>query len=544
MTDTTTSPKDGALSAQNAYVSLLSRSGHFGDVGPPPLPGLRPLPTAEALRALTDAPKDEIPNSARLSVLYDLAREDFPDRQYAQEEYRALASSVVGDRDLDPDELLRDLDDASTRNVPFHTTPTGQALENHEVAFIGESVCTVQKVKVGGLTGTWIYSEFETDARFENVSAWVDPQQWPVLAPFMFKGMRVVGAPRPLAIPGQGTDHWHGVFHEEVQLFDRISALLHCDHWKDGDRAAGMTFELEFSPDGQLDVDRGFITVNNIRLANGDPGCRVQALKIVGFTADIWDTFAEHVCPWWTEFLRGAVQDSPNPPKPTVPASPGQGLEPDDLIEAWTSFFGTSARVYLDLFDDISARAVSGGYSHSDWLADGTRLWSRLAKDWVKAWTYGLEKLPEVTREGGTHGLDLRPPPTTTTPATPATPSTATQTSGTQPATTSPASTPVPSPAAVAPGLDDLVLPVPGLGEGERPVASDLTSIEARPATIAARDVSVTVVELPDGTRGVRLRTSGTSAPPPGLYVGALLRTAVGPTLAPVQLYVSGASRP
>ena len=77
-TDTTTSPKDGALSPQNAYVSLLSRSGHFGDVGPPPLPGLRPLPTAEALRALTDAPKDEIPNSARISVLYDLAREDFP----------------------------------------------------------------------------------------------------------------------------------------------------------------------------------------------------------------------------------------------------------------------------------------------------------------------------------------------------------------------------------------------------------------------------------------------------------------------------------
>lgn len=89
-----------------------------------------------------------------------------------------------------------------------------------------------------------------------------------------------------------------------------------------------------------------------------------------------------------------------------------------------------------------------------------------------------------------------------------------------------------------------MVLSVPGLGEGERPVASDLTSIEARPAIIAARDVSVTVVNLPDGTRGVRLRTSGTSAPPPGLYVGQLLRTAGGPTLAPVQLYISGAQRP
>ena len=178
---------------------------------------MRPLPTAEALRALTDAPKDEIPNSARLSVLYDLAREDFPDPQYAQEEYRALAT-LVGDRDLDPDELLRDLDDASTRKVPFHTTPTGQALENHEVAFIGESVCTVQKVKVGGLTGTWIYSEFETDARSRAVDL-ARPSRlarWPVL----LQGDGVVGPPRPLPSPGRGP-HWHGVFHEEVQLFDR-----------------------------------------------------------------------------------------------------------------------------------------------------------------------------------------------------------------------------------------------------------------------------------------------------------------------------------
>ena len=295
--------------------------------------------------------------------------------------------------------ILNDLHESSSREAPFHTTATGQALDPHEVAFVGESVCTVQRVRVGDLTGTWIYSEFDTDAPFESVSEWVDPRNWPRLAPFMFKGMNVVGAPRPLAITGQGTDHWHGVFHEEVQLFNRISALLHCDHWRDGDRAAGMTFELDFSPDGQLDIDRGFITVTNIRLENGDSACRVQALKIVGFTADIWDRFAERVCPWWTDFLRGAVRGSSSAPKPTEPASPPASLDPEDLIGAWTSFFGTSARVYLDLFEDINARAVSGAYSPSDWLADGSRFWSRLAKDWVQAWTYGLEKLPEFTSQ-------------------------------------------------------------------------------------------------------------------------------------------------
>jgi hypothetical protein len=533
MTDPSESPEAGVVTPQDAYVSLLIRSGHFGDATPPSLPGLGPVPTADALRALTDAPKDEIPSSVRIAVLYDLARQGFPNRESAQEEYRRLAQSVGG-RDVEPDQLLKDLDDASSREVPFHTTSSGQALGPEVVAFVGESVCTVQTVKVGDLTGTWIYSEFDTDAPFESVTEWVDPRSWPDLAPFMFKRMDVVGAHRPLAIAEQGTDHWHGVFHEEVQLFDRISALLHCDHWKDEDRAAGMTFELAFSPDGQLNVDRGYIAVTNTGLEKGEQGCRVQALKIVGFTEDKWDELAQFVCPFWTDFLRGAVRGAASPPKPTEPSSPTSppgSPGPEDLVEAWTAFFGTSARSYLDLFEEINARAVSGRYSPSDWLADGSRFWSRLAKDWVQAWTYGLDRLPEVARDAGGSGFVPPPPPSPPSSPSPSSPSPHAR-AGLRGLST-----------AVPGRLDDLVIAVPGLGADDRPVASDLKAIEARPATIAAREVSVTVVDLPDGTRGVRLRTSDTSAPP-GLYVGTLLRSEGGPPLVPVQLYVSGALTP
>ena len=81
MTDPNVSTAEGKVTPQDAYVSLLTRSGHFGEAGPPPsIPRLGPVPTAEALRALAEAPKDEVPNSVRLSVLYDLARRGFPDR--------------------------------------------------------------------------------------------------------------------------------------------------------------------------------------------------------------------------------------------------------------------------------------------------------------------------------------------------------------------------------------------------------------------------------------------------------------------------------
>ena len=536
MTDPPVSGGDGTVTPEDAYVSLLTRAGHFGKDGPPPsIPQLRPVPTQDALSALADAPKAEVPNGVRLSVLYDLARQGFPDRDKADDAYRRLVASVIEDRKVDPDALLEDLRTAATDGQPFHTRSTAQALKAEEVAFIGESVCNVQQVKVGDLVGTWIYSEFDTDAPFETVSKWVDPRNWPELAPVMFKQMRVVGATEPLAIREQGTDHWHGVFHEEVQLFGRVSALLHCDHRKDGDRIAGMTFELAFSPDGQLDVDRGYITVTNTGLGTKTPGCRVQALKIVGFTDDGWDLVAQYMCPYWTSFLQAAVKDGKSAPAPRNPARPpGVGLDPGDLVGAWTAFFGATARTYLDLFEDMNTRAVSGAYSPSDWLADGSRFWSQLAKDWAQAWTYGLDKLPEAARDpDGTRFGPPPPPPPSPSPSSP---------SGQAPAPSpSTARSALPADGTAVPvGLDELVVMVPGLGEGDRPVVSDLVAIEARPATIAAGDVSVTVVSLPGGSRGVRLGTRSTSAPP-GLYVGSLVPSPGSANAVPVQLYVSGA---
>ena len=104
-------------------------------------------------------------------------------------------------------------------------------------------------------------------------------------------------------------------------------------------------------------------------------------------------------------------ESAPTPRNPARP--PGGGPDPGDLVGEWTAFFGASARTYLDLFEDMNTRAVSGVYSPSDWLADGSRFWSRMAKDWVQAWTYGLDRLPEAVRDPG--GTRFAPPPTPST---------------------------------------------------------------------------------------------------------------------------------
>ena len=271
-----------AEARHDALLSLHALSGAFEDLDPKIIPGFRTSPPATALRVLAKASEQEISISARLAVLYELVRAGLPQYESYEAEYRLLAESVAAARGLDVDQLLSDVKE-SAGGAPFHANQSGQALPHHETAFIGEDVCTVGEVQVGGLNATWVFSEFETDAPFERVADWVDPRSWPERGPLLFKRMDIVGAGRPVNInpPGGmrplGDEHWHGVFHEEVQLVKRVNTLLHCDYWRDGDRAAGMTYELDLSLDDEIDVDRGFLLVNN---AGGVR--RVKALKIVG----------------------------------------------------------------------------------------------------------------------------------------------------------------------------------------------------------------------------------------------------------------------
>jgi hypothetical protein len=277
-----------------------------------------------------------------------------------------------------------------------------------------------------------------------------------------------------------------------------------------------MTYELNLSLDSELDVDRGFLSVNDI-----GPVRRVKALKIVGFTQEIWDEVAHMVCPFWTDFVRAAVQGgaTSNPKPPTHP-TPG---EPDtsplgNTLDAWVEFFGDSARTYLELFGDVASKATSGGYSAADWVDDGTRYWSQLAKDWAQAWSFGTELLDEVAREG----LDAGFMP-------PGKPREAGRGAASA-MTTAPASS------------EGTLIPVTGLGKDDQPACTNLVSIEAGGATIQSTDITVSVEELDDGTYGVRLTTTEGSVPP-GLYVGDI-EDPQGQRLAAAQLYLSRAIGP
>jgi hypothetical protein len=369
---------------------------------------------------------------------------------------------------------------------------------------------------VKGTPATWVFSEFETDAPLDGVADWLDPRNWAKWGYLFFRRMDILGAPpAPVAIspPPDGSDHWQGVFYEEVRLFESLHTLLNCSHWRDP-RAAAMTYDLNQSLDSQIDVDRGYLLVTD----TGPTTRRVQVLKIVGFTNDRWDVLARLVCPFWTDWIRAAVRGGTK----SVATSPGEIPTPGTsacvaTMDEWVDFLGDTARPYVALGSDVTSRIRSAEYSTPDLLADSTRVWSQLAKDWARAWTAWSDTVDEVAREG----LDasFTPPGVPRRSGRQAASGAATTRSGTTGGT---------------------VVPVTGIVESDRPVCSELVSIDVGTATIPATDVTVSVERLGDGTLGARVRTTNTSAPY-GLYVGRLL-TADGRALTPVQLYVSRAT--
>jgi hypothetical protein len=110
-----------AEARHHALLSLHALSGAFGDLGPTIFPGFTPASPGTAMQTLAAAPEQEIPVSARLAVLFNLARAGLPHYESYEGEYRLLADSVAQSRGLDVDQLLIDLKE-SARGIPFSGT--------------------------------------------------------------------------------------------------------------------------------------------------------------------------------------------------------------------------------------------------------------------------------------------------------------------------------------------------------------------------------------------------------------------------------------
>ncbi len=481
-----------------------------------------PVEPGIALQTLADAAPDEVPLSARISVLHALAKNDLPGFDEHEPEYHAIAASIGDTYGLSSEQVIADLKQAVADPTTFDSSSTGSALPHETTAFMMEDVCNTASVVVDGKSAAWVFSEFETDASFEDVAEWVNPINWPQRSPLMFKQMFPIdGGPDPLPA-GVGGTSFHGTYHEEVQLIDRLNTLLHCDFVRIDGVYAGMTYELDRSLDNEIVVDRGFLLVNEL----GDTR-HVKALKVVGFTETGWNDVAQWVCPIWTDFVRGAVRGgSVSTPVPQPDDPPGAGT---GVVADWIQFLRTTIDDYVDMGVEFVTDVGAGDYTPSRLVQDGAQYWLKVARDWSRASALGYSSLQKMAGGAGiAPELDDLAAPFV-------------QTLG-QPAAVGRGE----GEAAVPPSRPDTegtTLPVLSLKPDESVSCGDLARVGESQNVIRGSSVTAAPIRLSGGVLGIHIEAP-TSQTMPGMYVGQATVGANGnQRQVPVQLYVSRARR-
>lgn len=386
-----------------------------------------------------------------------------------------------------------------------------------------KDVCTPRIVAVGNKQAAWIFAEFQTDRTVTQLSAWLEPTDWPQWGGKLFESMTPVGE-RTTAKDSDG-DRWHGKYLEAVNIGGRkLHTVLQCDG-KQTSKWAAMTYDLDHSVVDVLTVDRGFLCALDL-------GKRrlVKALKIVGFTDPVDNALATAVCPEWTEWMKEATKTAAeqlegSPVGETHGALGDAGADDASATEAAAGFTRGYAQQWADCMSgmtdfygnyatDVGNRLWSGQYGPKDAAEDSSRLFLRLARDWSRVWRAG-----NVVAEG-LAGADVPP-------------------SGGVPS----------GGGAWKRSLEYSTVFVPAPSTTVTVEVSDLSRVAKKQATIRSKAIKVDPARI-DGRPGnggsepvsVRLLTD-TTALPPGLYEGELtLRSKDGhDTTAPALFYASGA---
>lgn len=539
------SPVDdvGELDGHSAFLALHT---HVGNV-PPDTMGVARVSIPRAISALLA--DDSTTGSVQLEVLSELAAADFPEYDSAEEEYRELAARVGALGDMSADQVLDDLKAHAVGDANFLDSATASALPHEVTAFFGQDICHTFRVDVEGKQAVWLFSEFETDAPFKTVAEWVDPHNWPVRSPMVFKSMTPLagGLEQLPAIKGGGTA-WHADFEEVVQLAKVLHTDLHLDFASVDGLFAGSSYELVRSLDGEIDVDRGFLLVNDLGKTRN-----VKCLKVVGFTNDYWD---EQTLAWaclsWTHFLKSAVRGGTQS-TPGGPQRPLGDYSLSDVATDWFDCVSAAGKRYAERTVEWVESAATG-YSFDEAVSDTAALWLSIAQDWSNATAEIYKNLRLLSAKSNTpvaatdvfaQLFTAGTTPTEKAPNADATATGAAASSAPQAGAAAPpdpqnytASVVAEGYTAGKPGHEGATIAWEGLAVGDQLSCTDMARLGSNNMRVPAANVQLSVVPLSDGWAGVHLEMP-VAGLLPGLYIGDVTVNNKGTRA--FQIYVSKA---
>lgn len=319
---------------------------------------LEPLEPSRAIEHLADLPMREFGVVRRLDVIYDMAQDSTLLDDPAT---KKLVASVVGEEQSEEAwNLAREVSLAGGLDDLIRRFQSEGMISPHLNA-IKRPVCDARKLPDGSIE---ITASYETEGVVKDFLFGADPMNWPACNPFFVAMNRRGGffsLPPVDSVNGRG----YGSRVEEVvgaPPFFTWTTFLNVRYFV-AKAAVGMEFDITSGGDGAIDVDHGFVVVEE----RPNQMVNIRSEKTVRFT-QLPSAPAEFACSLgWIDMMAGMA------------------LCEGDCLQDLTNLAETSTRAHADRITKACEEAMAGNYGVSEMVRDAAAFWSQVISDTVVA---------------------------------------------------------------------------------------------------------------------------------------------------------------
>lgn len=319
-----------------------------------------PLEPSRAIEHLADLPLREFGVLRRLDVIHDMARDSTLLDDPAT---KKLVASVVGEeRSEEAWSLAREVSSLEAAGLDdLIRRYQSEGMISPLLKAIKRPKCDTRKLSDGSIE---ITAAYETEGEVKDFHFGADPLNWPACNPFFVSMNRRGGwfrLPQADSVNGRG----YGCRLEEVVSAPGVftwTTFLKVRYFV-AKAAVGMEFEITDGGDGAIDVDHGFVVVEE----RPNQMVNIRSEKTVRFT-QLPNAPAELVCgAGWIDMMQGmAICDG-------------------NCLEDLANLAETSVRAHADRVAKAYEDATAGAYGAGELVRDTAAFWGQVVSDTIVA---------------------------------------------------------------------------------------------------------------------------------------------------------------
>jgi hypothetical protein len=263
--------------------------------------------------------------------------------------------------------------------------------------------CDVVDVLVDGVPAVFLYTGFTTEVPFAKLSGWLDPNEWHVRAPVLFRSVSSFG--KETKNKWRSYDLWHQTFTEDATPFPNntvVRNMLGCDNAATKNGPFSITsYDLD-GRDNDVLVDCGYQVIRDL----GD----VRAagfVKMIGFKDPAQNEMINELRHMWVSLIRTVAEgDATSYSRGNAslgdPSTAGDGqTSVNQLVQGWIDASTSCLQASGSFAGNMIGGFTGARFGWDDFRRTVTGYWSDIAQHYVSAWSATQGAVAQMNRPDG-----------------------------------------------------------------------------------------------------------------------------------------------